>query len=303
MIPSYLKEDLSLLEEKAEILFEKLKECDICGRKCKINRYEKTSWCRSGVELKISSYGPHFGEEKIISGKRGSGTIFFTNCSMRCVFCQNYDISQLGQGYRVSIEELAEIMLQLQKIGCHNINLVTPTHFIPQIFKAGLLAIKKGLKIPFVYNCGGYENPEVLKLLEGFIDIYMPDAKYGNNEIAEKYSGVPDYWDMCKKSLIEMKRQVGDIILNEEGVAIRGILIRHLIIPSNVSSTQKVFEFIKDNLGENTWISLLTQYHPEFKAYKFREINRRINMEENTRVLKIVENLGLKNVIYQGFWL
>lgn len=303
MVPSYLKENLSLLEEKAEILFERLKNCDLCGRKCKINRYEKTSWCKSGVDVKISSYGSHFGEENIISGKRGSGTIFFTNCCLRCVFCQNYEISQLEEGYRVSIEELSEIMLQLQKIGCHNINLVTPTHFIPQIFKGGLIAIKKGLKIPFVYNCGGYENPEVLKLLEGFIDVYMPDAKYGDNEIAEKYSGVPDYWDVCKKSLIEMKKQVQDIVLNEEKVAIRGILIRHLIIPSNLSSTEKVLEFIKNNLGENTWISLLTQYHPEFKAYKFPEINRRINMEESTKALKKAEEIGLKNIIYQGFLL
>lgn len=298
---SYLQLELNEIEKRVELFFEKLKNCNLCGWECNINRHIKKSYCRSGIELKISSYGPHFGEEKIISGKKGSGTIFFTNCSLRCIYCQNYDISQLGNGYTITSEELSNIMIKLQTIGCHNINLVTPTHFIPQILKGILLSIKKGLKIPFVYNCGGYENVETLKLLEGIIDIYMPDAKYGDNEKGKKYSGIPDYWDKCKKGLIEMKRQVGDIILNEEKVAVKGLLIRHLILPDDISSTENVLKFIKEELGENTYISLLSQYHPDYKAYTKSEINRRITINEYNKAVEITKKLGLKNVIYQGY--
>ncbi len=300
---SYIEIELKEIEKRINLFFEKLKKCDICGWNCNINRYLQKSHCKSGIELKISSYGPHYGEERIISGKRGSGTIFFTNCSMKCVYCQNYDISQLENGYYISIEKLSNIMLKLQEFGCHNINLVTPTHFIPQILKGIYYAIKNGLKIPFVYNCGGYENVETLKLLEGIIDIYMPDAKYGDNEKGKKYSGIPDYWDKCKKALIEMKRQVGDIILNEEKVAIKGLLIRHLVLPNNISSSENVLKFIRDELGENTWISLLSQYHPEYKAYIYPEINRRITFDEYNKVVEITYKLGLKNVIYQGYLL
>jgi len=298
---SYLEIGLKEIEKRVILFLEKIKKCNICGWECNINRYLQKSHCKSGIELKISSYGPHYGEEKIISGKKGSGTIFFTNCSMKCIYCQNYDISQIGNGYNISEEELSNIMLKLQEIGCHNINLVTPTHFLPQILKGIYIAIKSGLKIPFVYNCGGYENVETIKLLEGIIDIYMPDAKYGNNEIGKKYSGIPDYWDKCKKALIEMKKQVGDIVLNEEKVAVKGLLIRHLILPNNISSSENVLKFIKDELGENTWISLLSQYHPEYKAYIYPEINRRITFEEYNEVVELTYKLGLKNVIYQGY--
>jgi putative pyruvate formate lyase activating enzyme len=298
---SYLEIELKEIERKVNLFCEKLKRCDICGWKCNINRYSQISHCKSGIELKISSYGPHYGEESIISGENGSGTIFFTNCSMKCIYCQNYDISQIGNGYNISIESLSNIMLKLQEFGCHNINLVTPTHFIPQILKGIYYAIKNGLKIPFVYNCGGYENIETIKLLEGIIDIYMPDAKYGNNELAKKYSGIVDYWDKCKKALIEMKKQVGDIILNEKKVAIKGLLIRHLILPNNISSSENVLKFIRDELGENTWISLLSQYHPEYKAYLYPEINRRITFSEYNEVVELTYKLGLKNVISQGY--
>lgn len=300
---SYLQYELSEIEKKVNYLFEKLNKCDICGWQCKINRYLQKSHCRSGVDLKISSHGAHFGEERIISGENGSGTIFFTNCSLKCIYCQNYDISQMENGYIISIEELSQIMLKLQKIGCHNINLVTPTHYLPQILKGIFYSIKEGLNIPFVYNCSGYENVETLKILEGIIDIYMPDAKYGDNEKGKKYSGIPDYWDKCRKTLIEMKRQVGDIILNKEKVAIKGLLIRHLILPNDISSTENVLKFIKNELGENTWISLLSQYHPEYKAFNFPEINRKIYKEEYIKAVEITEKLGLKNVIYQGYWI
>jgi len=300
---SYLTLDLTEIEKRVNLLFENLKSCSLCGWECGIDRYVKKSHCRSGVSLEISSYGAHFGEEKIISGKMGSGTIFFTNCSLSCVYCQNYNISQLKNGYKISIEKLSEIMIKLQLNGCHNINLVTPTHFLPQILKAIFISIKNGLNIPFVYNCGGYENVETLKKLEGIIDIYMPDAKYGNNEIGKKYSGIPDYWDKCKKALIEMKKQVGDIILNEERVAVRGLLIRHLILPDNISFSENVLKFIKDELGENTWISLLSQYHPEYKAHIFPEINRRITFDEYNKVVEMTYKFGLKNVIYQGYFI
>ncbi|HOM27342.1 MAG TPA: radical SAM protein [bacterium] len=298
---SYLKLELTEIEKRVNLLFENLKKCSLCGWECNINRYNRKSHCRSGINLKISSYGSHFGEENIISGKRGSGTIFFTNCSLKCVYCQNYDISQLEKGYEISIEKLSDIMMELQYQECHNINLVTPTHFLPQILKSILISIKKGLKIPFVYNCGGYENVETLKKIEGIIDIYMPDAKYGDNEKGEKYSGIPDYWDKCKKTLIEMKRQVGDIILSDEKVAVKGLLIRHLVLPEDISSTEKVLKFIKTELGENTWISLLSQYHPEYKAYLYSEINRRITSDEFNRAIEITQKLGFKNVIYQGY--
>ena len=302
-LPSYLEFSLTDLKKKTKILIEKLERCDLCGRKCHINRYKSKSFCNSGVDIVISSYGAHFGEESIISGVRGSGTIFFTNCPMRCVYCQNYTISQLGEGYKIGEEELAFIMLKLQEYGCHNINLVTPTHFVPQIFKSAIIAIEKGLRIPFVYNCGGYENTEILKIIEGFVDIYMPDAKYGCDENALKYSGVPDYWQINKSCLIEMKRQVGDIILDNEKVAKRGLLIRHLVLPNGISCTEEVIRFIKENLGEETWISLLSQYHPEYKAYQFPELNRRLHMEEYRKAERIVERYNLKNVLYQGILL
>jgi len=301
--PSYLEFSISELKDKVKILMDRLERCDLCGRKCMINRYKSKSFCNSGVDIIISSYGPHFGEESIISGTRGSGTLFFTNCPMKCVYCQNYTISQLQQGYKIDEEQLASIMLELQQRGCHNINLVTPTHFAPQIFKSAIIAIENGLKIPFVYNCGGYENPEVLKIIEGFVDIYMPDAKYGCNENGYRYSGVIDYWDVNKKCLIEMKRQVGDIILDDENVAKRGLLIRHLALPNDISCTENVLRFIKEKLGENTWISLLSQYHPEYKAHQFPEINRTLNRNEYRKAVEITKKYGFKNVLYQGFLL
>jgi len=297
--PSYLQLPLSKIKEKKEFLKEKLKNCNLCARNCRIDRYKKKSWCRSGVEIEISSYNPHFGEESIISGKRGSGTIFFTNCSMRCVYCQNYQISQLSDGYKITVEELSTIMIKLQEMGCHNINLVTPTHFIPQIVEAIVIALEKGLKIPFVYNCAGYENVEILKVLQGLIDIYMPDAKYGNNQSGLKYSGVPDYWDINKENLKEMYNQVGNISLSEEKVAEKGLLIRHLVLPNNISYTEKVLKFIKESLGKEVWVSLLSQYHPEFKGYKIPEINRPLFREEYKKAVEITKELGLENVLYQ----
>ena len=297
--PSYPASKSDNLSKTSEFLYSILKRCVLCGWRCKVNRFSQKGRCNSGVEVKISSFGPHSGEERIISGFAGSGTIFFTNCSMSCVFCQNYEISQLHQGYNVSEEELADIMLNLQNQGCHNINFVTPTHYLPQIYRSGVIAIEKGLSIPFVYNCGGYENPEIIKKLIGFIDIYMPDIKYGDNKTGEKYSGIPDYCDNCFPSVIEMKKQVGDITLDKNGIAEKGLLVRHLILPDNIENSKNVLKFIKENLGENTWISLLKQYHPEFKAFKFPEINRFLRFEEYEEICEYAEKIGLKKVIFQ----
>jgi len=297
--PSYLSFKSENLNKVSEFLYAVLKKCILCGWECKVNRYNQKGKCNSGVKLKISSYGPHFGEESIISGFNGSGTIFFTGCSMKCVFCQNYEVSQFYEGYVVSEEELAEIMLKLQKQGCHNINLVTPTHFIPQIYKSALISIEKGLSIPFLYNCGGYENLEVMRKLDGFIDIYMPDIKYGDNRTGEKYSGVPDYCDKCFPSIVEMKKQVGDISLDKNGIAEKGLLVRHLILPNNIENSKNVLKFIKENLGENTWVSLLRQYHPEFKAVNFPEVNRFLDAREYEEICEYAEKIGLKRVILQ----
>jgi len=296
---SYLAFKSDDLNKTSEFLHSILKKCVLCGWKCKVNRFYQKGKCNSGVEVKISNYGPHFGEESIISGFAGSGTIFFTGCSMSCIFCQNYQISQFCEGYVVSEKELSVIMLKLQNQGCHNINFVTPTHFIPQIYKSGVIAIEKGLSIPFVYNCGGYENPEIIKKLTGFIDIYMPDIKYGDNKTGEKYSGIPDYCDKCLPSVIEMKKQVGDITLDKNGIARKGLLVRHLILPNNIENSKNVLKFIKENLGENTWVSLLKQYHPEFRASQFTEINRFLRFEEYEEIYEYAEKIGLKKVIFQ----
>lgn len=273
----------------------RLNPCCLCPHKCGVNRLAgEKGKCRSTKDLYVSSYNLHFGEEPSISGFSGSGAIFFTNCSLACVFCQNYPISQLGNGNKSSIDELAEIMLKLQSQGAHNINFVTPTHFVPQIVDAVDKARNKGLKVPLVYNCGGYEEIETLRLLDGIIDIYMPDAKYSDNEMAEKYSGAPDYREVNKRALKEMHRQVGDLVIDEKGIAIRGLLVRHLILPENISGSKQVLEFIANELSKNTYVSLMAQFHPAHKAEKFPKISRRISDCEYQEVLDIFEKLGLE---------
>jgi putative pyruvate formate lyase activating enzyme len=240
----------------------------------------------------ISSAGPHFGEEPPLVGRYGSGTIFLTNCNLECVFCQNHDISQLGRGRSVESDELANAMLALQGMGCHNINFVTPTHYIPQILASLNIAVKNGLRVPLVHNCGGYESIDALKLLDGVVDIYMPDIKYGHNDMGEKYSKAPNYFDAATAAVSEMHRQVGDLATNPEGVAERGLLIRHLVLPDNLAGTREVVEYIS-KLSKNSYVNIMDQYRPEHKAFEYPELSRRIGSKEFMDAISFAEEAGL----------
>lgn len=282
-----------ITKELIDEFYNLLSPCRICPRECKVDRLKReVGNCKAGLEVKISSYHQHFGEEPPLVGKHGSGTIFFTHCNLHCVYCQNYEISQLGMGRQVILEELARMMLRLQNLGCHNINFVTPTPWVPQIIKALIIAQEKGLNIPIVYNCGGYESVETLKLLEGIVDIYMPDIKYADNECAEKYSGVQEYWDVVRPALKEMHSQVGDLVV-ENGIAKKGLLIRHLVLPNNITGSKKCFEFISQELSKNTVVNPMAQYYPTFKADQSQEINRCITAQEYQQVLADLEKYGL----------
>jgi putative pyruvate formate lyase activating enzyme len=237
----------------------------------------------------------HQGEEPPVSGTRGSGTIFFSNCNMGCIYCQNYEFSQLGQGREVSIVDLANFMLELQKMGCHNINLVTPTHILPQILSALKIAISGGLKIPLVYNCGGYELPEIIKLLEGIVDIYLADMRYGNSEMALKYSAAPDYPKYNQAALKEMRRQISSDEIDSEGIMRRGLIIRHLVLPENASGTEMVMRFIAEELSSGTLISLMSQYLPYYKAKEDKRVCRRLKLKEYERAEEIMHSCGLVN--------
>jgi putative pyruvate formate lyase activating enzyme len=283
------------LERRIEKLYEILENCTLCPRSCKVNRFvSKNGACRTGIKPIVSSFGPHFGEESFLVGNNGSGTIFFSNCNLNCVFCQNWEISQMGVGEEIDVEELSKIMLKLQKMGCENINLVSPTHQVPMIVDAVSRAWQKGLKLPIVYNCGGYESIETLKLLEGIVDIYMPDFKYGDDEKALKYSKVSNYTSVVKRALEEMYRQVGPLNI-ESGVATRGVFVRHLIMPNDASSSEKVLQLIA-SVSLDIPVNIMTQYYPAFKAHQYAELNRRITREEFIKVVEKARTLGLKIV-------
>jgi putative pyruvate formate lyase activating enzyme len=283
------------LERRIEKLYEILENCTLCPRSCQVNRFvSKNGACRTGIKPIVSSFGPHFGEESFLVGNNGSGTIFFSNCNLNCVFCQNWEISQMGVGEEIDVEELSKIMLKLQKMGCENINLVSPTHQVPMIVDAVSRAWQKGLKLPIVYNCGGYESIETLKLLEGIMDIYMPDFKYGDDEKALKYSKVPNYTSVVKRALEEMYRQVGPLNI-ESGVATRGVFVRHLIMPNDASSSEKVLQLIA-SVSLDIPVNIMTQYYPAFKAHQYAELNRRITREEFIKVVEKARTLGLKIV-------
>jgi putative pyruvate formate lyase activating enzyme len=253
----------------------------------------ETGDCHSTDEIIISSVGPHFGEESPLVGTHGSGTIFFANCNLSCEFCQNYDISHLGIGEKNSIEDLARAMLKLQQRGSHNINLVTPTHFTPQIVDAVILAIDKGLEIPIVYNCGGYESVETLKLLEGIVDIYMPDIKYSVDKNALKYSGINNYWEVVTFAIKEMHMQVGDLKISKRGLAQRGLLIRHLVLPNDIAGSKKVIEFVANEISTNSYLNIMDQYRPAYNATKYEKLNRRITPSEYKEVVEYAFSKGL----------
>lgn len=296
MLPFYLEKLTSKdLKEKAEALHELFEECRLCPNECIARRSDgETGECHSTDEVIISSVGPHYGEEPPLVGTHGSGTIFLTNCNLSCEFCQNYDISHLGIGEKVSTEDLAGAMLKLQKRGCHNINFVTPTHFTAQIVDALILAIEKGLEIPIVYNCGGYESVETLKLLEDIIDIYMPDIKYSVDENALKFSGIQNYLDVVTKALKEMHRQVGNLKISKRGIAQRGMLIRHLVLPNDLAGSKKVIDFVADEISAESYINIMDQYRPAYNANKYEKLNRKITPSEFKEIVDYAFCKGLK---------
>lgn len=285
------------LQRKIEEAREHLKDCDLCPRKCRVNRLAgEKGYCRTGERAVVSSSGPHFGEEPELVGTRGSGTIFFTHCNLQCVYCQNYDISQLGNGQELSSQELAGRMRRLKTLGCHNVNLVSPTHVVPQILEALKIAIENGLTMPLVYNTHGYENLETLKLLEGVVDIYMPDTKYSDEEAASKYSDARNYPEVNRKALLEMHHQVGTLQI-ENGIAIRGLLIRHLVLPENLSGAFRILDFIAHRLSKNSYVNVMAQYRPCYMAEKYGELSKRITYKEYSQVTEYARGLGL----HRGF--
>lgn len=254
--------------------------------------------CRAGLGLKVASIGPHFGEEPMISGSRGSGAIFFSNCNLACVYCQNYQISQEGKGEAISPEELAEKMIALQAQGCHNINLVSPTHYGPQVIETLLLVKQKGLKIPVVYNSNGYESVEMLQMFEGLIDIYLPDVKYADDALAFQYSGINGYVAANRAAITEMYRQVRNLEMDNDGVALKGMLVRHLVLPEDVAGTGRSLEFLA-SVSKDIWLSLMSQYHPRYKAAQYGSLKRKLTPEEYKRALDAAIKLGFENILGQ----
>jgi putative pyruvate formate lyase activating enzyme len=273
-----------------------LRDCDLCARYCHVDRLRTTEGavCRTGARAVVHSWGAHHGEEDPLRGWRGSGTIFFSWCNLRCVFCQNWDISQKGHGREVEPEELAAIMLALQAEGCHNINLVSPSHVVAQIVAAVALAADRGLQLPLVYNTGGYDSPEALALLEGIVDIYMPDMKYGDSAIARRYSRVRDYVTVNRAAVKEMHRQVGDLVLDERGIARRGLLVRHLVLPGDLAGSEQVLAFIADELSPNTYVNLMDQYRPCYRADDYPPLDRPLLDGEFAAVQALAARLGLE---------
>jgi putative pyruvate formate lyase activating enzyme len=301
--PAYLKlhQDGSL-KARARLLWDKLRDCDLCPRECYKNRIRgQKGDCNASAQLEISSCAPHFGEETELVGRNGSGTVFFTNCALLCVFCINYDISQMGKGRRHTIDDLATMMLSLQRIGCHNINLVSPTHYSPHILMALDIAASKGLRLPIAYNTFGWEKTEVLQFLDGVVDIYLADFKYDDAIAADKYSpGAVTYPDITKTALLEMNRQVGVARADTTGLIKRGLMIRHLVMPNNVAKSERIMQWIGQNLPPDTYVNIMSQYTPVFKADQFPEINRRITLAEYNTVLTAAEKAGLRNYRRQG---
>lgn len=296
--PSYLTAyDKGVLELRLQNAVGLLESCVICPRKCRVNRLRgELGFCKTGTNPRIYSYMAHHGEEPPISGVNGSGAIFFSGCNMGCVYCQNYEFSQTAEkGREVDPEKLAGIMLKLQDMNCHNINLVTPTHVMPQILMALNLAIPKGLKIPLVYNTGGYDSLEMIKLLDGIVDIYLPDMRYCDNSAAMKYSCAADYSVYNRQTVKEMYRQAGEAVISEEGIMKKGIVIRHLVLPNDIAGTKKTMNFIAEGVSQNTYISLMSQYLPLYKACQFKELARRATQQEYELAQEIMHSYGLFN--------
>jgi len=296
--PSYrLLFESGELAARVEYAVQSLGNCQVCPRNCAVDRLNgKTGDCGIGRKARVYSFMPHHGEENPLRGRNGSGTIFFSGCNMHCVYCQNAEISQERYGLEVEAQRLAEMMLSLQEQGCHNINLVSPTHIISQILEGLLIAASDGLSLPIVYNTGGYDKVSTLQLLEGIVDIYMPDMKYADTEIAEKLSGVINYPAVNQRAVKEMHRQVGDLKLNEKGVAEKGLLIRHLVLPDGLSGTGEIISFITNEISKNTYLNLMDQYRPEYHAMQFRSLSRRISQGEYLTAVKQALGAGIKRL-------
>lgn len=295
---AYLSLTSEELSSRAQALREMMMSCVLCPRNCRVNRIDgKLGVCRIGPDPVVSSYGPHFGEERPLVGSHGSGTIFFTGCNLRCIFCQNYEISQLYQGDTIEADHLARIMVSIQDRGCHNINLVTPTHQLAAIIDAIARAVALGLALPIVYNCGGYESVDALRLLDGIVDIYMPDMKYGDNSVGLRLSGVPDYWDRSREAAREMHRQVGDLEIVEmpdgREIAVRGLLVRHLVLPNGLAGTQEVAKFIATEISTDTYVNIMDQYRPCYRAIGSPDIGRPITLDEYSDAVKLAQAYGL----------
>lgn len=296
-IVAYQKISRDDLWKKVRTAEEILKECTLCPRNCKADRTSgEKGFCRTGDKPYVASWGPHFGEERPLVGRFGSGTIFFSYCNLGCIYCQNWTISHLGEGKEMSHERLAQIMIELQEMGCHNINLVTPTHQMPMILHSIAIAAEIGLQIPIVYNCGGYESVDAIKILEDVVDIYMPDFKYSNAEMALKYSKAKDYPDVAKAAIKEMYRQVGDLIIDKKGIALRGLLVRHLVLPDGIAGTEEVVRFIAEEISKNTYINIMDQYYPCYKAFEHPPLDRRVTTKEYTEAIRLAIEAGLKRI-------
>lgn len=298
--PVYLQtHHKGLFAEKIEKAFQILEKCSLCPRNCGANRLAgEKGFCLAGFLPEVSSSSPHFGEENPLVGTHGSGTIFLTHCNLKCLFCQNYSISHLGEGRKISFEKLGNLMVELQRLGCHNINFVSPSHHVPQILKALPLAIEKGLSVPLVYNTGGYDSVDTLKLLDGVFDIYMPDFKYFESKTAQEFSQASDYPSAAKQALKEMFRQVGDLRIDERGVALKGLLVRHLVLPQGLAGTKDIMHFLATEISKNTYINIMDQYYPCGKIPHHSPLIRRITHGEYNEAIVAAKNEGLTRLDY-----
>ena len=298
-VPAYLELLHSgQLSKRVEVARHHMKQCDLCARGCHVNRLETTrgAVCHTGEQAVVSSVHPHFGEESPLSGSRGSGTIFFSHCNLKCVFCQNWEISWQGEGTKLSPQQLAAQMLTLQNQGCHNINLVSPSHVIAPILEAVLLAAKAGLRLPLVYNSGGYDSLEGLTLLDGVVDIYMPDMKWGKSGPSHRYSGAKDYPEANQMTVREMHRQVGNLQLDKQGIAYRGLLVRHLVMPGGLAASETIFRFLVEEISTQTYLNIMSQYHPCYKADRFPALKQSLSGEEFRQTVELALNLGLRRL-------
>jgi len=298
-LPAYEKlEQEGKFAQRIKEAYSIFEDCQLCPRQCGVNRQKgEKGFCRAPVKPVVHTAQPHFGEEISLVGRHGSGTIFFSNCNLRCVFCQNWPISHEGKGEEIDDEDLAKLMLYLQEIGCHNINVVTPTHVMPNILSATRIALKKGLRLPLVYNTSGYERLEIVKLLDGIVDIYMPDMKYMDNDQAAKYSaGASDYPEVTKEAIVEMNRQVGELLIDERGIALRGVMIRHLVMPNRVAGTEKFVRWVAQALPKSTYVNIMPQYYVAYKAFEYPKISRGITVHEFLEAMDWAKEFGLTNL-------